>query len=1006
MTDNSFFIAVDEYDCGEQEFFTRNEFIEARKKFTWHRDARCKIVGNNNWIFIKDLPPSFPYEDEIEKNTFDDILVLQSHMEVNRYTKDNFAELRHNEWNSDVTEDDKCWYVGLNEWTPIRDIPQDFPYPEFFPYQSYEDQIAKISPSDLPTDYPVDVIHDLVWVNGERIAWNSADVHSEKNANPIKIIMGLFKEGLIDASQAKQMVFLVKEAGFYINNIFKSAEIGLFCDYWKVNQQSMLAVLNVATQIRLVCEFQKILTPTDKLILVIDDAPHPANEWIKGRVWTLVNLFNTKLYLNDGFFFRFTNWIASEYSNTNVLKLFNALVEQLNAAKSSTDINLIIKSYADYFLSAQDSNGIYYADSYKARKKQSSESLISVVVQPLEEWINKFFETMSLVQAPASFAKFLSYSIQRLMGFMIDLAGPADNIKLAYRDHFSSLLLGALSEFIEKSQRQNKKPKTLDQAVAQIQSLIGLRNVKTAINSLVSLQRFQKDTGRDSNQKQSNHLIFAGNPGTGKTTVARLLGDIFRELGILKKGHLVECDRSSLVGKYVGWTAQRTNEVIDSALDGVLFIDEAYSLAQGGENDFGREAIDTLIKRMEDNRNRLIVVVAGYTEDMRHFLKMNSGLGSRFTHEISFEDYTPQELKTIFEGYCSNDSYRISAELDINLIPYFQALISRSEKKSFGNARAVRKKYEEVVRNHSELVVTAGSTKEAGLLTLEDLKSEFQISQQPSTLHSDAYEQLDKLVGLADVKDRIKSLANFGRIQNMRKKSGYPVSAINLHVIFAGNPGTGKTTVARLYAEILFSIGLLEKPKVIETDRSGLVASYVGQTSIKTNSIVDDAIGGILFIDEAYTLSQGGPSDFGLEAIDTLVKRMEDDRGKFVVVMAGYTESMQDFLSTNPGLASRYSNTIVYPDYSPVELTRIFEKMARDGGFFVEDELLERFREFVEVAWNRRDNTFGNARYVRNLFESLLQEQANRLALSHDIDDASLMTLMKQDADRVLRISL
>ena len=998
MNEKSFFIAIDEFGNEKEEFFTRDQFIEARKTYTWSGDARCKIFGSAEWRFIRDLPPSFPYEDEIHQNIFNDILVLQSHMEINRYSKEKFAELRHDGFNFEVTEDDKCWYVGLDDWRKIAEIPQDFPYPDFYPFENYSPQISKVSPSDILVDYPVNAIRDLIWDNGERITFS---LTSELNINVIKIIMDLFKEDRLDAQKAKQLVFSVKEINFYINKIFKSNEINLFCEYWKVDRQSMQDILIVSSQIRILCDFLKTLTPTDKLILKGNDELQPANIWITDSVYLLVNLFNKKLYLNEKFYFRFSSWLADGYYGTSILQILTALVRQLNAAQNPIEENLIQKSYADYFLSIKDDYGIYNTDSYKARVKKTPEKLPHVINLPLDECIRNFIWTLDLAQAPASLAEFLSHSIKRIWSSMVNLAGLPDETKIGYQDHFVSQLMKSLGEYKEKSKHKNSQPKTLDQAIIKIQNLIGLSNVKSAIYSLVSLRQFQESTGRSLSEKQSNHLIFSGSPGTGKTTVARLLGDIFRELGVLNKGHLVECDRSSLVGQYVGSTAHRTNEVIDSALDGVLFIDEAYSLAQGGENDFGREAIDTLIKRMEDDRHRLIVVVAGYTDDMRHFLKMNPGLGSRFTQEINFEDYSPRELTSIFEGYCLKDSYIISDELGINLIPYFQALISHSAKGSFGNARAVRKKYEEVVRNHSERIVTGGESQEVGLLSLGDLRSEFKIKEQLSSLHSDAYQQLEKLVGLEDVKERIKSLANFGRIQNMRRKAGHPVTAINLHVIFAGNPGTGKTTVARLYAEILYAIGLLEKPKVVETDRSGLVASYVGQTSLKTNALVDSAIGGILFIDEAYTLAQGGPGDFGMEAIDTLVKRMEDDRGRFVVVMAGYTESMDGFLSANPGLASRYSNTIVFPDYSPDELTRIFVKMTMDGGFIVKQELIDRFYDFVGLKWSNRNNSFGNARYVRNLFESLLQCQANRLAQSNDIDDASLMVLMMQDADSV-----
>jgi AAA+ superfamily predicted ATPase len=258
-------------------------------------------------------------------------------------------------------------------------------------------------------------------------------------------------------------------------------------------------------------------------------------------------------------------------------------------------------------------------------------------------------------------------------------------------------------------------------------------------------------------------------------------------------------------------------------------------------------------------------------------------------------------------------------------------------------------------------------------------------------------EELSSLIGLKSVKEEIESLYNYIKIQKIRIEKGIKSPPLSYHCVFTGNPGTGKTTVARIVAQIYKELGILKKGHLVETDRSGLVAEYVGQTAIKTNSIIDKAIDGVLFIDEAYSLSEGGQGDFGKEAISTLIKRMEDDRERLVVILAGYSSNMDDFINTNPGLQSRFSRYIDFPDYSEEELLQIFLQNAKKGDYVLDENALTLLRGVLHDAIVHKDKNFGNARYVRNLFEKCIQNQANRLSEEKIVDKEKLCLLTAKD---------
>ena len=265
---------------------------------------------------------------------------------------------------------------------------------------------------------------------------------------------------------------------------------------------------------------------------------------------------------------------------------------------------------------------------------------------------------------------------------------------------------------------------------------------------------------------------------------------------------------------------------------------------------------------------------------------------------------------------------------------------------------------------------------------------------------SESQEELNDLIGLNTVKKEIETFKNFLEVQTLRKKQGCKIPQLSLHLVFTGNPGTGKTTVARIIANIYKELGLLKSGHLVEVDRSKMVAEYVGQTAIKTNKVIDSAIDGVLFIDEAYTLSRGSENDFGQESIDTLLKRMEDDRDRLVVIVAGYTEEMQDFINSNPGLQSRFNRFINFPDYTEEELYEILKRTAQNYSYTFSDGFKNKIQDFLKHSVTHKNKHFGNARFVRNLFEKILENQANRLALTAE-KSSGLNILTADDIPRI-----
>ncbi len=534
-------------------------------------------------------------------------------------------------------------------------------------------------------------------------------------------------------------------------------------------------------------------------------------------------------------------------------------------------------------------------------------------------------------------------------------------------------------------------------AMERLDELVGLEEIKRRIKELSGWIIMRRKRKPSNNQPVALHMVFSGNPGTGKTTVARLIGELFRELGILQKGHLVEVKASDLVADHVGGTSIKSNQVIDQALDGVLFIDEAYALGEDDRGGFGREAMEAILTRMEDHRDRLVVILAGYTAKIDHLLRSNPGLARRFPAEnrFHFPDYSPEQLKKILYNILKERNLDVNRQMALMLDVLVTAMAERHGL-NFGNAGEMRNLADSLERRCLSRLFETGVDK--AVLQPEDISDEYRayLSEELPPIE-EVLEDFDRLVGLDEIKAFFKrqhARITYDRL--LDEKNGGKRRRTHLqNLVFVGNPGTGKTTVARLAARLYRSLGMLRKGHLVEASMPDLIAGYVGQTTSKVMEKVLEALDGVLFIDEAYALVRNSSlfsGSYGQEAIDTLVKAIEDHKDHLVVILAGYPREMEVLLHSNPGLRSRFPTTLEFQDFTHDQLLELLDLKLEEDGLVMPEEVKEQFIYMLEQTREADPTGFGNARELINSYESAKDRLAERIVGSQKLSLAKTST--------------
>jgi Holliday junction resolvasome RuvABC ATP-dependent DNA helicase subunit len=530
-------------------------------------------------------------------------------------------------------------------------------------------------------------------------------------------------------------------------------------------------------------------------------------------------------------------------------------------------------------------------------------------------------------------------------------------------------------------------PEQAADAAADLDQLPGLADVKGQLAALLAVARAEtarRDAGITL-RPAWKHLAFAGPPGTGKSRVAAILGRAYRDAGVLSRGHLTEVRRADLSAIRPWETTDLVERAFQNAAGGILLVSDAHRPGSDAGED--AHAIRLLEDGLGEHRDDdLIVILAGPAEPLRRLLDSGPDLTSRVPHIITFAPYAGSELAAIFARRAAEAGFTLTSDAAAKADALFG---QPSPAVLAGSARLAIRLLDQAAVHQGRRVIASPDPAEFTVLIAADIPDQATQNSRSPDGGGDPVRELEQMTGLAGVKAQVRLLAAEAQAETLRRDAGMPPRNPSRHMIFTGPPGTAKTTVARLIAAAYAQLGLLTSGHLVEVSRADLIGAYIGQTAPQVTDAVSRALGGVLFIDEAYSLTaSNSPKDFGPEAIATLLKLMEDHRRDLVVIAAGYQNEMRAFLTANPGLASRFATTIRFEAYSDDELTEIFTAMAAEDGFTLADGVLARLDAIL--AATARGPGFGNARFVRNILDQAIANQALRITTTPGADPRML----------------
>ncbi len=564
----------------------------------------------------------------------------------------------------------------------------------------------------------------------------------------------------------------------------------------------------------------------------------------------------------------------------------------------------------------------------------------------------------------------------------------------------------SILEKIEKKTSEQPLPLLLSK---ELDDFIGLKSLKQTLTDFVTYLNFikeRKNKGIDTNENLIPHCIFLGSPGTGKTSIARVLGKFFKSIGLLENGHVIEVDRSALVGEYIGSTAQKTEQVINQALGGILFIDEAYSLKPSNTSkDFGQEAIDIILKRMEDYNGKFVVIAAGYPSLMNQFINSNPGLKSRFTHTFNFEDYSSEELAEIFKKFAAKEKYNLTDDAYSKLILLLDNVVSRADE-NFGNARLVRNIFNEtkiqLSKRYQLLPYDERNYSSLSTIISEDIFKAFQSlnNKKTSDNFNDKVEkylsEINSLVGLEEVKSGILKLLSSIKIDALKKYQGIDSYSKNLNSVFIAERGLGTSTIANYLGKIFKELNLLSNSQVVEIDNSFFDQLNNIDTYLLIDKLFQENDGKIILVNDAVNTLKT-KNDFSDSLLQYFLKKLYLNQKRVVVILCGSEVEINELFQNVPVIESQFPNIFRFQEHSNRQLLEIGWKISKKKNYILDEGAWQILYEIICKMRSDRSKVFFNAKTINDILNQAILLQEKRILDLNEFNESELMTLTLQD---------